>query len=291
MNRALPQPNAADRLGIAIFFAAIAHGILILGVAFGERLVPRSDTPPTLDVVLVRTQSPDAPQDAEHIAQAHQQASGSGQEKARPSAPVSAPYPDITDGNAPLRATPTAPPPQPDEPQRVLTAEAAVVATPPSEDREKTAPREAKIADLVEQTLALSRMISELREQDVRETLGPRAHYLDAVSTKSVVEAAYVDAWVKKVERVGNLNYPDEARRRQLSGSLVLNVILDRDGRVLGMDLLASSGERVLDDAARRIVQLASPFAAFPPEMRERYDRLTISRTWVFGSERITTTR
>lgn len=121
----------------------------------------------------------------------------------------------------------------------------------------------------------------------------PRADtlYLDALSARSAVEAAYLEAWVRKVERVGNLNYPDEARRRRLTGSLVLSVLLDREGRVLEMELAASSGERVLDDAARRIVELAAPFAPFPPELRREHDRIMITRTWVFKGDQALHTR
>lgn len=291
MTHAAPKPTASDRLGLAIFFALIAHGLVILGVAFGEHLLPRPDMPPMLDVVLVRTQSPDAPKDTEYLAQAHQLASGSGTDETRPGAPMPAQQLLPAEGSAPLPTTPTTPPPQPVEPQRVLSAERAPDKAVTPDDQPPAVARDVEIAALIEETRTLSRMISELREQEVRETQGARTHYLDAVSAKSAVEAAYIDAWVKKVERVGNLNYPDEARRRQLSGSLVLNVLLDQDGNVLSLDLMNSSGERVLDDAAHRIVRLASPFAPFPAEMRKQYDRLTISRTWVFGSERITTSR
>jgi protein TonB len=97
-----------------------------------------------------------------------------------------------------------------------------------------------------------------------------------------MVEASYVEAWRNKVQRVGELNYPDEAVRRRLSGSLVLNVLLNRHGEVLRVEIGRSSGHKVLDDAAKRIVELAAPFSAFPVEMRKSYDQLMITRTWRF---------
>ena len=99
-----------------------------------------------------------------------------------------------------------------------------------------------------------------------------------------MASAAYMHDWVRRVERVGNLNYPDEARRRRLSGSLVLVVGIKADGSIYDVMLRDSSGHQVLDDAARRIVELAAPFAPFPGELRKETDILFITRTWKFLS-------
>jgi protein TonB len=138
---------------------------------------------------------------------------------------------------------------------------------------------------LVERSLEMARLASELSEERRRYAQRPRVHYIDALSARSAVEASYVDSWVRKVERVGNLNYPDEARRRRLDGTLILNVLINHDGQVLSVQVASSSGEQVLDDAARRIVELSSPFSPFPQEMRQKYDQLMITRTWVFQSD------
>lgn len=88
-------------------------------------------------------------------------------------------------------------------------------------------------------------------------------------------------AWVARIERIGNLNYPDEARRRQLHGQLVLTVGIQRDGSIKSIDIIQSSGHKVLDDAAIRITRLAEPFPPLP-ETKEKVDELYISRTWQF---------
>ena len=93
-----------------------------------------------------------------------------------------------------------------------------------------------------------------------------------------------MDAWRRKVERVGNLNYPEEAERLGLSGNLLLDVALNPDGSVEDVVLRRSSGRRVLDDAAIRIVKLASPFTRFPEDIAQEVDVLHIVRTWVFHS-------
>ncbi len=276
----------SDRLGLTLFLAAAIHGIVILGVGFGIEFSGRDRTPPTLDVVLVQTQSPTPPEQTERIAQADQQASGQAEEPDRPSAPVTAPLPLPTDGMAPEQATPSAPDPTPAEQTPVLTREQSPTPAPSPEVVEETPVREQATTDrLVERSLEMARLASELSEERRRYAQRPRVHYIDALSARSAVEASYVDAWVRKVERVGNLNYPDEARRRRLDGTLILNVLINHDGQVLNVQVANSSGEQVLDDAARRIVELSSPFSPFPVEMRQKYDQLMITRTWVFQSD------
>jgi protein TonB len=91
-----------------------------------------------------------------------------------------------------------------------------------------------------------------------------------------------MEAWRAKVERIGNLNYPDNARHRKLYGSLILDVALDPKGEVRDISVVHSSGHKLLDDAAVRIVQISAPFAPFPPAIRNDTDILHITRTWQF---------
>jgi periplasmic protein TonB len=286
---AAPSVNtitSGDRLGLTLFLAAVVHGIVILGVGFGIHLGSGERAPPMIDVVLVQTESPTPPEETERIAQADQQASGQAEEPDRPSAPMTAPLPLPTDGQAREQATPTAPEPVPAEEIPVLAVDAAETPAPEPEPVEEAPRQDVPSADrLVERSLEMARLSSEIRERTQRYAERPRIHYVDALSARSAVEASYIESWVRKVERVGNLNYPDDARRRRLDGSLILNVLLDREGRVLTVEVASSSGHQILDDAARRIVELSSPFAPFPEEMRKRYDQLMITRTWVFQGE------
>ena len=93
-----------------------------------------------------------------------------------------------------------------------------------------------------------------------------------------------MEAWRSKVERIGNLNYPDDARKRKLSGSLILEVALNPDGTVNQITIRQPSRYKILDDAAIRIVRLAAPFSPFPEGIREDVDILHITRTWQFLS-------
>ena len=101
-------------------------------------------------------------------------------------------------------------------------------------------------------------------------------------STQEYQYAAYLEAWRSKVEKIGNLNYPDEAKRNKLHGNLLMHVAVRADGSVEQIRVVRSSGHRLLDDAAVRIVRLSAPFAPFPPEIRKNVDVLDITRTWQF---------
>jgi len=100
--------------------------------------------------------------------------------------------------------------------------------------------------------------------------------------------SSYMDAWRAKVERVGNLNYPEMAKRQNIAGSLVLDVAINPDGTVNAIQVLRTSGHKILDDAAVRIVELAAPYAPLPPDMRADTDILHITRTWKFRETGIT---
>ncbi|MGH8727870.1 MAG: energy transducer TonB, partial [Burkholderiales bacterium] len=109
----------------------------------------------------------------------------------------------------------------------------------------------------------------------------PRRTFLGS-RVQEYMFARYVDDWRSKVERVGNLNYPSAAREQKVYGSLVLTVAIKSDGRVEKVEINRTSGHKILDAAAVRIVELASPFAAFSEDIRKKADILEITRTWTF---------
>ncbi|MEJ2426591.1 MAG: energy transducer TonB, partial [Candidatus Thiodiazotropha sp.] len=127
----------------------------------------------------------------------------------------------------------------------------------------------------------IARLTAELERKTQAYAKMPKRKAISA-STKEYKYAAYLDAWRRKVERIGNLNYPDQARRDKLYGNLVLHVAVKSDGSVETIRVLHSSGHQLLDDAAVRIVRLAAPFSPFPNEIREETDILDITRTWQF---------
>jgi protein TonB len=286
-NTACVRPGG--RLGLALLLAAVVHAMVILGVGFSTGF-DKPKIAPSLEVVLVQSASRTAPDNSDYIAQANQQASSTADAKLRPTSPALGLTPYPAEGLAPvtMRASPRARSESP----------AAMLLTQEIADRDALRgkmPRLQKALSTGEaqamRDLEIARLTSELDEEVQRYAQRPRVNYLDTVSTKTASEAAYIETWVRQVERIGNLNYPDEARRRRLSGRLILNALMDSAGNLVKAFIGSPSGEQVLDDAAMRIVALAAPFKSFPTQMREDYDQLMITRTWLFESQGELTTR
>jgi protein TonB len=138
---------------------------------------------------------------------------------------------------------------------------------------------------LLANSFKIAALSAEIKRKLEAKAERPRRKFISA-STREYKYAAYMEAWRAKVERVGNLNYPDEARRRKLSGNLILDVALNPDGSINEIIVRRSSGYKFLDAAAIRIVKLASPFAPFPDNIRAETDILHITRTWQFLNNR-----
>jgi protein TonB len=138
-------------------------------------------------------------------------------------------------------------------------------------------------ADLAARSLEMARLRAELSKDFSAYQERPRKAFVGARASEYRF-ARYVEDWRSKIERVGNLNYPDEARRQKLYGTLQLTVSVRRDGTVDSIEINRSSGFKLLDQAAIRIVELAAPFAAFPPDLSKDTDILAITRTWSFTS-------
>ena len=171
-----------------------------------------------------------------------------------------------------------------DSPAENPNPEASEVNTRPEPQSRPQPTETVSAAALVNRSLAIASLNAEINRRLKAYAERPRRKWITA-RTREHKYAAYMEAWRQKVERIGNLNYPDEARRRKLSGNLLLDVALNPDGSINEITLRRSSGERVLDDAAVRIVKLAAPFAKFPDAIREDdVDILHIERTWQFAS-------
>jgi len=269
-----------DRLLVALFVAGLAHALLILGVSFE---FPKSKPiEKSLDIVLVKTPSSKAPEKADYLAPEHQLGSGEAKQKAIPKA---APAPQHGLGED-LRK----PALEQQKPVPVVKATPKPKLTQEKSDKKVAAdtgddqPVEAEPPRLTAATLSqqIAELSTELNQSQQTQAKQPKVVYINAVSAHKHKAAAYEHAWQQKVERIGNLNFPDEARRKNLSGSLTLAVGVKQDGSVYSIKVRESSGEPVLDEAAQRIVRLAAPFAAFPDELKQEADVLVITRTWQF---------
>lgn len=274
-----PDRTSADRFGVTLLFSLIVHAVVALGLTF-EFAKPRPSLP-ALDVTLVASANAEAPKKADFLAQASNAGGGDSDRAHRPSQPFSSPLPKPDPGVAPRPLTPAAPERSDPSGPAVLTRARSDYRTP-SDPEHRAQPLDAQQrAELaVDRRLEMARLVAEVRQESEAYAKRPRKKFISA-NTREYAYAAYMKAWVTRIERVGNLNYPDEARRRQLHGDLVLTVGLNRDGTIKSLDVIQSSGHKVLDDAAMRIVRLAAPFPPFP-HRDDRIDELYITRTWQF---------
>lgn len=277
-----PSAGAGDRLSVTLLFALIVHAVLIFGLGFRDELGPEAGLP-ALDVILVQAATTETPEKADFLANAAQAGGGTLDEARRPAQPFSSAIPKPEEGVAPAPVRASAPAPRPVEqtPVPVLNtrdSDLVVSAAPPRDPAEQRALPEDEA--LVERSMEMARLASELDRRTEAYAKRPKRKFISA-NTREYAYANYMAAWVARVERVGNLNYPDEARRRSLEGHLVLTVAIRRDGSLERIDIIKPSGQPVLDDAAQRIVQIAAPFPPIPPS-EDEVDILHITRTWQF---------
>lgn len=274
------------RVGGPLLVAAFAisltlHGLLLL-IQF--RL---PDSKPVrdkgLEVVLVNTRHAKAPDKPDVLAQANVDGGGNTEQNVRPSTPLP-PQPTRRDGDALIEAKRRTPEPVRDQKQVITRdkAPAKVAAAPKKVEQPvpQAEPPQVSGLDLLDSAAAVARLEAQV-DRDLQELAKrPRKKFIGA-RAQEYRFAQYVEDWRQKVERVGTLNYPDAARGK-LYGSLLLSVSIRADGSVDKVGVQRSSGHKVLDEAAVRIVKMAAPYAPFPPDIRKDYDIIEITRTWKF---------
>ncbi len=299
------QITPVDRLGLTLCLAVILHAIIVLGVVFK----PEDDIKPrynAMEIILVQQSS--KVEEADILAQASLAGGGDVADKVTPATPLPPPFPDN-------QAEVSAPPPTERQGSTSLP-EAVAEATPKEieaieqisvesttaevaqeriEAHETTKAKQKEPAKperprpsataLLSNSFKIAALSAEIKRKLEARAERPKRKFISA-STQAYKYAAYMEAWRAKVERVGNLNYPDDARSRNISGSLILDVALNPDGGINQITIRRSSGHKILDDAAIRIVKLAAPYAPFPQTFRAETDILHITRTWQFLNNR-----
>jgi protein TonB len=285
----IPSPLEAtvspgDRLSFTIFLAVALHAALILGVTF--TYVTSKPSTHTMEVTLAQQRAKNRPEKADFLAQFNQVGSGTLEEKALMTAPTEAQFQDTeireTSQDLPQNASHKAV----EQKQTAITttAKSDHKVTVDSETTE-TAPQKTEFENeksLRTRALEIASLEARLDRQRQIYAKRPRIKRLTSLSTASSADAYYLNSWRRKIESIGNLNYPQEARKNKLYGSLRLMVAILPDGSLKEVALLESSGHKVLDDAAVRIVRLSAPYAPFPDELRQSTDVLEIIRTWQF---------
>jgi periplasmic protein TonB len=274
-----PRTSSADRFGVTLLFSLIAHGLVIFGIGF--TMAAPAARLPSLDVILIQSTNKEKADKADFLAQSNNAGGGDRDEARRPADPLSSPLPKPTPGVAPRPLEAGAPRPTPATPAEVLTqrrGEFSVATAREAPESPELAKPQAR--ELIEKNAEMAQLAQEYQRQKETYAKRPKKKFLSA-NTKEYAYASYLAGWAARIERIGNLNYPDEARRQKLHGDVLLTVTLNRDGSVQRMDVIQGSGHKILDDAVQRIVQLAAPFPPIP-KTSEEIDELYITRTWQF---------
>lgn len=278
-------PGSGDRLTVTLFLAALFHLIVILGISFAP---PPSDSGavPTLEVLLVNNSLPDSLQNdsANYLAERTQQGGGNspdGQTR-RPMAGSGAEtMQGAPEGGDALPA-----------PEGEAGGEGELLAGRGGAPRfvAADADRQTPPATLPRETFAGSASPFAGSDTDAELQLkgAPRRELLVTPNTRISEVALYLDAWKRRIEQVGTVNFPNAARRSKLSGNPVVEVVLASSGGLVRADIRRSSGYGELDTAAMDILKLATPFEAFPEELAAKYEVLRFAYEWRFVGGRLT---
>jgi len=284
----IPGFTHSDRLGLSVFSSFLLHMVIILGITFAFPKLRDLEGLPNLEITLVQTQTEQAPDKADYLAQANQDGGGNSETPDIVRKPL--PVQEISDVDNPLPVHQPAPQTPTRTEQEIMDllaldqAERQIRSLDPQPEQQDPAlaalsPGLLNTADIEFERAQLNAEMDR-RWQEFQQR--PKRKYVNA-RTREYKYAAYHEAWRAKVERVGQLNYPEEALRRGLSGRLLLDVAINTDGSVNSVTIRQSSGHKLLDDAAVRIVALAAPFAPFPPDIRAETDIMHITRYWLLN--------
>ena len=274
-----PRIGERERLSATVVLSLLLHGLLILGVGFA--LDSAAPVMPTLDVILAQARNALTPEQADFLAQANNQGGGEDDKAVRPRDSQTGDLARPEPGLAPRELRAQSPSPAPPPEARVVSSTAGQSSVPQPESVPEAATTPLPRGDRhVAQDVAMARLAAEIHANTRLYARRPSRKFVSA-STREYAWAAYLRTWVDRVERVGNLNYPDEARRRRMRGTVVINVGIRRDGSVENAEIVRSSGVPLLDSSALRIARLAEPYPPLPPT-EEDPDILNVVRTWQF---------
>lgn len=244
----------SDRMGFALFLAVVLHGMLILGISFSQE--PSRTPSRVLDVTLTRAASTPRPDQFDYLSEQNQQGKPLAEKPEEVAALTARSEPEVNDSN-PAQTDPEA-----QEPLRATSN-----------------PTQSGFQEL-------NTDVSQFRRAqnfNALASLEPsRVRRLSQVNAAASPEAFYLRSWQRKIEAIGNLNYPEAARRGGIYGNLRLLVAINANGSLKAVRVLQSSGEPILDQAAQNIIRLAEPFPPFSNELLKTTDVLEIVRTWQF---------
>jgi protein TonB len=276
------QQMLKQRMTFAVMFSLTLHIFVLFGIVF---IVPDAKNIPVLsqplEVTLVNSKSSNRPSNATAYAQSNLDGGGTTEDDrhAKTPFPVLGDSQHFTPEQTAQRFRQLKP-----ENNRVLTrgkSDYSVAQNKTQKQQQDSS--HANGNDLVKRSLEIVRLEAQINKNMEMYEKMPKRKFIGA-RTQEYRYAQYVEDWRAKVERIGNLNYPEIARSQKIYGSLTLTVSIRSDGSVEAIEVNRPSGQRILDASAARIVKLASPYSPFPPDIAKETDILSITRTWTFTS-------
>jgi len=274
-----------DRLSFTLFLAAAIHAVVILGVSFVPDLTDMR-TPAALEVILVQKTDTEteAPEKADYLSNAAQDGGGEVDDNTRPAAPFVSEIDQQTEGIAPTPVEASNPTVQESQPEQLLTTVFSAREVNSEIPDTETKPVESQDTEiLIEQNMQIAKLEAEIAKDFEEYAKRPRKKFVHARTHESAA-AEYMYQWAERIERIGNLNYPEQARAGGISGAVLLTVGILKSGQLESVTVKRSSGLPLIDDSAKRIVRLAAPFAPLNIELARETDILYIVRTWEFGA-------
>jgi protein TonB len=275
----ISDDRVEKRFPVALIISLVFHALILFGVGIALPKLNHANNPlDTLEVVLVNSKSAKSPDQARALAQNNLDGGGNTSDDRHAKTPL----PILSDGE---QFTPEQTMQRvqalEQEAKRLMTQLKSNYTVTPDKKSKTPTKQAASGEDLVQSSLEIARLEAQInKSMDAYEKL-PRRKFIGA-RTQEYRFAQYAEDWRSKIERIGNMNYPQQARDQKIYGKLTLTVSIRADGSVENVEINRSSGQRILDAAAIRIVNLGAPYSPFPPDIRKETDILSITRTWSF---------
>ncbi len=280
--------TSSDRFSFTLFLAIVLHAVVILGVSF-QAQERNNNLSKTLEVTLASYKSDDAPEKADFLAQENQQGSGTLDEAKLLTTDTEAIFQTNIINDTSMQEQLASAPKKVSSQQPVITTQAQSQFK--AQPQIKQAQKEVDLPDgpekkLLERSLEIASLEAKLDSLRQSDSKRPRINRLTATSTMKASDAYYVNSWRRRIEDNGARNYPREAENCVDGCRLRLLVAINPNGTIRELSVMESSGRKVLDEAAIRIVRMSAPFPPFTEEMKKTTDILEIIRTWQFKGNR-----
>ncbi|MGV8990468.1 MAG: TonB family protein [Thiobacillus sp.] len=282
-----PSPHLAEpskqgtRMALAMLASAAVHG-MVLSTQFVQ-INPRLFEDPNLpmEVVLVNAKTAESPLNPDALAQVNLAGGGNTDEDRRLKSPLPASSKTQTGAEETALKARVADLEQQAKTLLTQLQPAAQIQNQPLSAPPTPVQPTLDTSQINQQAREMANLQARISQQWDDYQKRPKRAFVGA-NVKEYAFARYVEDWITKVERVGNVNYPEAARRQGIYGSLKLTVSIYANGRIEAVEVDRTSGSKILDAAAIKIVEMAAPYAAFPDDMRKKADILSITRTWTF---------